>query len=88
VTHFEWAIASGLELDFDQRSALVYNGESFARSTFRTSAGLALDLFGSVLDLGVRFTWDRILEPEPLQDGDLPQADTFTLILSVGLDLN
>lgn len=87
-TRFEWDVIGEdrLHVIFTHRTRIVISRQGLESSNFRTSLGLSSELT-SHLDVNVTGTWDRVLDPEPLQDGTNPQADTFTVVVGLGLHL-
>ncbi len=87
-TRFEWDTLGGGELTlvFSHRTRVVIDDNGTDHSNFRTSLGLGSDLT-THLHLSLTGTWDRVLVPEPLQDGTAPQADTWTLVVGLGVSL-
>jgi len=90
--YFDWdIIKGGLGITLEHRGFIIYapissSTNDFSQSTFRTQAIVDIDIT-QVFDFDVIFTWDRVLEPPTAADGTIPQADTFTLSVALGLEL-
>ncbi len=90
--YFDWNIVPAwLGLTLEHRGFIVYSdvagaSSNFSQSTFRSSAILDIDLW-NYIDLDITATWDRVLEPAPLADGTVPQADTVTLVVGLSLEI-
>lgn len=88
--YFDWDAFKGFGITLEHRGFIIYSdvpdGQPLGQSTFRTSLILDLDI-GSPLDVDITGTWDRVIQPRPLEDGTEPQADTVTVLVSLGIEL-
>lgn len=89
--YFEWKVVPNmLEVELDHRGFIVYSDDPianpFGQSSFRTSLTIEFDL-GTYLDFAVTGIHDRVVEPRQTADGTVPQADTWTLLVGLGIEL-
>ena len=82
-TRYETDFTSWLEYLFDFSFQIVDQESGSYIHHFITT--LESDLIGD-LDLDISFVWDRIQDPQPAEDGTVPQQDDFQLILGIGYE--
>ena len=83
-TVLDQELSKRLDFLFDYRAFFV--NEASGTYTHHLLTGFELDIT-RVLDLDITLVWDRIQDPQPDSDGNLPEQDDFRLILALGLDL-
>jgi len=89
--YFDWdPIPRILGVTVEHRGFIIYSDDAgqnpLGQSTFRTSATIEFDI-GFIFNLDLTLTHDRVVEPRQEADGTIPQADTWTMIVGLGLEL-
>lgn len=89
--YFDWDPVPGLlGLELEHRGFIIYSvnnqDSNLNQSTFRTRAVIEVDL-GLIFDLDITGIHDRVVKPVALSDGTVPQADTWTLTVGIGVEL-
>lgn len=80
-TRFDHDLTDDIDLLYDYRFQIT--SESNGRYNHHMEAGISIDLIGD-LDLAVTYVWDRVQEPQPDEDGIVPEKDDFQLLVNVG----
>lgn len=83
-TTYDHELTGWLDLVYDYRFFLV--NEESGTYTHRMVGGLEFEVT-SILDLDITAIWDRIKDPQPDSEGNVPKQDDFRLIVALGLDL-
>jgi hypothetical protein len=82
-TAFEWDITGDIDFDFLWQGNFATSGS--VSNFYHTQALFSLELT-DVLDFDVSFTWDRVEDPTPREDGTVPEKDDFRTGVGLGLD--
>jgi len=84
-TDVSWDITSDIEFAFNYTGNV---GVPDPKTSFHsTTATLSVDLFHDDISLDVTFNWERVEEPEPDEDGNVPERDDLRLSVGLGLEL-
>ena len=83
-TTFENELSKRLDFLFDYRAFFV--NQASGTYTHHLITGFELDIT-SVLDFDITLIWDRIRDPQPDSEGNIPEQDDFRLVVALGLDL-
>ncbi len=78
---FSHEITDDIDFTYDYRAQLT--SDSNGRYNHHMETGISIDLIGD-LDLSVTYVWDRVEEPQPDEDGVVPEPDDFQLLINVG----
>ncbi len=82
-SYFELELTDAIDFNHDYRFQIVNKVSGTYNHHMVT--GFEVELT-SLLDFDITFIWDRIEDPRPDSDGNVPDSDDFRLILGLGLD--
>lgn len=74
------------KIDFNASYVSYIVNEESGTYTHNLRAGLEIELT-SRLDLNLSFVWDRIQDPKPKDDGQMPDRDDFYFFFGIGFEL-
>ena len=82
-TEYDWDITANIEFYGSYR--LQYTGETYESYNHHAVNGLSFE-FTDLLNLDFQIVWDKIVDPEPDDEGNQPKEDDYQFIMSVGVD--
>ena len=82
-TIFETELTSWIDFDVELRTTFL--NEKSGRYQHHLLTTLSSDLVGDV-DMDVTFVWDRVQQPQPREDGSIPERDDYRLIFGLSYE--
>jgi putative salt-induced outer membrane protein YdiY len=70
-------------IDFHAYYNAFFTDEASGTYTHHFDTGLEIELVGD-LDFNVAWVWDRVQDPQPLEDGSVPKQDDTRLVFGLG----
>ena len=74
------------KIDFNASYVFYIVNEKSGKYTHNVRAALEIELTRR-LDLDLSFVWDRIQDPKPKDDGQVPDRDDFYFFFGIGFEL-
>jgi hypothetical protein len=84
-TEVDWDITGDIELNMKYNSRLGV--PDIKTSTHHAEADLSIDIYKDIFEITFSFVWDRVDNPQPFEDGTVPEKDDVKLIFGFGIEL-
>ena len=81
----DWDITKDIKWDLSFSSRL--NVSNLKNSTHHAASNLSIDIYRDIFELTFSFTWDRVDNPKPFEDGTIPEKDDIKMVFGFGIDL-
>lgn len=81
----DWDITKNIEWEFSWSSKIGIPDPK--TSSHHASSDLSIDIYRDIFELVFSFVWDRVDNPQPFEDGSVPEKDDLKMVFSFGIDI-
>ncbi len=83
--NLDWDITKNIEWQVEYSSRLGV--PDIKTSTHHTATYLSIDFWKDIFELTFSITWDRVDNPQPFEDGTIPEKDDIKMVFGFGIDI-
>ncbi len=83
--NLDWDITKNIEWEFSWSSKIGIPDPK--TSTHHASSDFSIDIYKDIFELVFSFVWDRVDNPQPFEDGTVPEKDDIKMVFSFGIDI-